>query len=32
VTPGDAAEIVERDLGRGEVVHDLAAARLEGAA
>jgi (2Fe-2S) ferredoxin len=32
VTPADVAEIVARDLGRGEVADDLAAARLDGAA
>ncbi len=32
VTPEDAAEIVERDLERGEVVERLAAIRVEGAA
>jgi (2Fe-2S) ferredoxin len=32
VTPADATEIVERDLGRGEVAERLVAARLEGAA
>jgi (2Fe-2S) ferredoxin len=32
VTPADAAAIVELDLGRGEVVGELAATRLEGAA
>jgi (2Fe-2S) ferredoxin len=32
VAPGDAAEIVARDLALGEVVHELAAARLQGAA
>ena len=32
VAPTDAAAIVERDLEHGEVVHGLAAARLEGAA
>jgi (2Fe-2S) ferredoxin len=32
VAASDAAVIVERDLGRGEVVDDLAATRLDGAA
>ncbi len=32
VAPGDVAEIVERDLGRGEAARDLVAIRLEGAA
>jgi (2Fe-2S) ferredoxin len=32
VAPGDVAGIVERDLGRGEAVHELVATRLEGAA
>lgn len=32
VTPADAAAIAEHDLGGGEVVGDLLAARLEGAA
>ena len=30
VAPGDVAGIVERDLGRGEAVHELVATRLEG--
>lgn len=32
VSPEDVAAIVARDLGRGEVAGDLAAARLDGAA
>jgi (2Fe-2S) ferredoxin len=32
VSPEDVATIVARDLGRGEVADDLAAARLDGAA
>lgn len=32
VAPGDAGAIVQRDLASGEVVADLEAARLEGAA
>jgi (2Fe-2S) ferredoxin len=32
VTPADAVAIVDRDLAGGEVVPELAAARLEGAA
>jgi (2Fe-2S) ferredoxin len=32
VAPADVPQIVERDLGEGEVVHGLAAARLEGVA
>ena len=32
VSPGDVAEIVRRDLARGEIVESLEARRLEGAA
>jgi (2Fe-2S) ferredoxin len=32
VGPADVAEIVRRDLGLGEVVHELAAAQVQGAA